>query len=101
VGDVLKGLYETSNANRILFLKTNLLSIKMEANERISNFVSRIKYLSDKLGDIGEKVSISDLVTITLKGLVQYYNVFISTLSARQNPPTFDELVVILLQEKY
>ena len=51
--DVLKGLYKTSNANRILFLKTQLLSIKMEANESISNFVSIIKDLSDKLGDIG------------------------------------------------
>jgi hypothetical protein len=80
----LKGLYETSNANRILFLKTKLLSIKMESNESISNFVSRIKDLSDKLGDISEKVSSSDLVTIALKGLVQDYKVLISTLLARQ-----------------
>jgi hypothetical protein len=43
--DTLKGLFETSNANRILFLKTKLLSIKMDANESISNFVSRIKDL--------------------------------------------------------
>jgi len=97
---VLKGLYETSNANQILFLKTNLLSIKMEENESISNFISRIKYLSDKLGDIGDKVSSYDLVTITLKGLVQDYKVFISTLSARPNPHTFDELTWILLQEE-
>ena len=85
--DVLKGLYETSNANQILFLKTRLLSIKMEANESIGNFVSIMKYLSDILGDIGEKVSSSDLVTISLKGLVQYYKVFMSALSARQTPP--------------
>jgi hypothetical protein len=98
--DVLKGLYETTNANQILFLKTKLLSIKMEANESISNFISPIKDLSDKLGDIGEKVSNSDLVTITLKGLVQDYQVFISSLSARPKPPTFDELTGILLQEE-
>jgi hypothetical protein len=55
--DVLKGLYETTNANQILFLKTKILSIKMEANESISNFISRIKDLSGKLDDIGEKVS--------------------------------------------
>lgn len=98
--DVLKGLFETSNANLILFLKTKLLSIKMESNESISNFVSRIKDLSDKLGDIGEKVFSSDLVTVSLKGLVQDYKVFISALSARQTPPTFDELAGILLQEE-
>jgi hypothetical protein len=72
----------------------------MEANESISNFVSRIKDLSDKLGDIGEIVFSSDLVTVALKGLVQDYKVFISALSARQTPPTFDELVGILLQEE-
>ena len=72
----------------------------MEANESISNFVSIIKDLSDKLDDIGEKVSSSDLVTVALKGLVQDYKVFISALSARQTPPTFDELAGILLQVK-
>ena len=43
----------------------------------------------------------TDLVTITVKGLVQYYKLFISSLSARENPPTFDELQFtgILLQE--
>ena len=35
------------------------------------NFVSRIKDLSNKLGDIGEKVSSSDLVIVALKGSVQ------------------------------
>ena len=67
---VLKGLYETTNANGILFLKIKLLSIKMEASESLINFISCIKDLSDKLGDIGEKVSSIDLVTVTLKGLV-------------------------------
>jgi len=100
VWNVLKGFYETSTTNQILFLKTKLLSIKMEANENISNFVSRIKDLSDKLGDIGENVSGNDLLIIALNGLVQDYKVFISTLSSRPTPPTFDELAGILLQEE-
>ena len=90
--DMLKGLYETKNTNRILFLKTKLLSIKMEANENIRNFISRVKDLSDKLGDIGEKVSSTDLVTITLNGLVQDCQFFISSLLVTQKPHTFDEL---------
>lgn len=72
----------------------------MEASENISNFISRVKDLSDKLGDIGEKVSITDLVTITLNGLVQDYQIFVSSLSTRDKPPTFDELTGILLQEE-
>ena len=98
--DTLKGLYETTNTNRILFLKTKLLSLKIEANESISNFISRVKYLSDKLGDIGEKVSNTDLVTIILNGLVQDYQIFVSSLAAREKPPSFDELTRILLQEE-
>jgi len=65
--DMLKGLYETTNINRILFWRLSFLSLKMEANENISNFVSCVKDLRDKLGDIGVKVSSTDLVIITLK----------------------------------
>ena len=72
----------------------------MEADENISNFISRVKDLSDKLGDIGEKVSNTDLVTIILNGLVQDYQIFVSSLAAREKLPKFDELTEILLQEE-
>ena len=80
--NTLKGLYETSNSNRILFLKTKLLSIKMEEREEVNNYISRIKDLRDKLSDIGEKVSNSDLVTIKLKGMLAEYQMFTSSLVA-------------------
>ena len=88
--DTLKGLYQTTDANRVLFLKPKLLSIKMEANEEVRKFISCIKELSDKLGDIGEVVESSDLVTVTLKGLLLDYKVFISTLAARKKTPNFE-----------
>ena len=56
--------------------------------------------LSDKLGDIGEKVSNTDLVTIVLNGLVKDYQIYVSSLAAREKPPSFDELTGILLQEE-
>ena len=34
----IKTLYETSNKNCILFLKTKLLGIKMDGNESVSSF---------------------------------------------------------------
>ena len=94
--DKLKGLYETSDSNRILFLKTKLLSIKMDVNETMNTYLSHIKYFGDNVGDIGEEVSSTDLVFITLKGLLPGYKVFISSLAARQTPPTFTELSEIL-----
>jgi hypothetical protein len=65
----LKALYETSNTNRILFLKTKLLGIKMDGNESVSSFLGHIKEVKDKLVNIGETVSNTDLVTITLRFL--------------------------------
>jgi hypothetical protein len=96
----LKDLYETSNTNRILFLKTKFLGIKMDGNESVSSFLDRIKEVKDKLGNIGETVSSTDLVTITLNGMLEDYQMFITGLAAREKPPTFEELTGILLQEE-
>jgi hypothetical protein len=98
--ETLKSLYESTNTNRVLFLKSKHLSIKMEENENISNFLSRIKYLKDKLGDIGEKIYRTHLVTVTLNGMLDEYQMFITGLAAREKDPTFDELTGILLQEE-
>jgi hypothetical protein len=96
----LKALYETSNTNHILFLKTKLLGIKMDGNESVSSFLGRIKEVKDKLVNIGETVSNTDLVTITLNGMLEDYQMFITGLAAREKPPTFEELTGILLQEE-
>jgi hypothetical protein len=96
----LKSLYETSNTNHILFLKNKLLGIKMDGNEFVSSFLGRIKEMKDKLVNIRETVSNTDLLTITLNGMLEDYHMFIIGLAAREKPPTFEELTGILLQEK-
>ena len=96
----LKFLYETSKTNRIVFLKTKLLGIKMDGNESVSSFLGRIKEVKDKLVNIGEIVSNTDLVTITLNGLLEDYHMFITGLAAREKSPTFEEMTGILLQEE-
>jgi hypothetical protein len=72
----------------------------MEENENISNFLSRIKEMKDKLGDIGEKISSTNLVTVTLNGMLDEYQIFITSLVAREKAPSFDDLIGILLQEE-
>jgi hypothetical protein len=64
----------------------------MEVNESVSDFISRIKDIKDKLGNIGEKVSNTDLVTITLNGILEEYQMFITGLATREKDPTFEEL---------
>ena len=62
--------------------------------------VSCIKDLCDQLSAIGDTVSKTDMVTITLKGLIRDYHVLISNLGGGAVPPTFNELTGILLQEE-
>ena len=52
----------------------------MVANENITTYVSCIKDLCDQLSAIGDTVSKTDMVTITLKGLIRDYHVFISSI---------------------
>jgi hypothetical protein len=93
----LKDLYQNNNTNHILFLKSKLLSIKMDINESINTFFGRIKEMKDKLGDIREKVSNTNLVTIALNGMLEDYQMFITGLVVREKAPTFEELTAIFL----
>lgn len=93
----IKNLYKTQNTNCILSLKGKLFTMRMEETESAAGFIVRVKDLKDRLGDIREKVSQSDLVTITLNGMKDEYQMFIIGLAAREKPPTFEELTVILL----
>ena len=72
----------------------------MDVNETMNKYLSRIKDFRDNMGDIGEEVSSTDLVSITLKGLFLDCKVFISALAARHTPPTFTEPDGILIQEE-
>ena len=55
----------------------------MDVNETMNKYLSRIKHFRDNLGDIGEEVSSTNLVSITLKCLFPDYKIFNSTLVAR------------------
>ena len=45
-------------------------------------------------------MSNTDLVTMTLNGMLDEYQMFITGLLAREKAPTFDELACILMQEE-
>jgi hypothetical protein len=57
----------------------------MDGNESVSSFLGRIKEVKDKLGNIGETVSSTDLVTITLNGMLEDYHMFITGLLQWRN----------------
>lgn len=65
---------------------------------RISSPMFQKLRICDQLNAISDKVSNTDMVTITLKGLIKDNRYFVSSLGGRTMPPTFIELTGILLQ---
>lgn len=68
--------------------------------ETATTFVARIKDVKDGLGAIGETMSDSDLVSITLSRMHDEFQMFVTGLAAREKAPTFEDLTGILLQEE-
>jgi len=69
----------------------------MEENESINDLISRVKDVKDKLGNIGETISSTDLVTITLNDMLEEYHMFIMELASREKAPSFEDLVGIIM----
>ena len=71
--------------------------MRMEENGSVVGFIARVKDLKARLGDIGEKVSDSDLVIINLNGMIDEYQIFITVLYAWDKAPAFEDLTRIWL----
>ena len=97
---ILKELYEIRNSNRLMFLKSKIMSLKMEENETIASFLARIKDLKTKLSDIGHTMDNTNLVTITMNGVTDDYQMFITGINPREKIPHFEALTGILIEEE-
>lgn len=97
---IWKDLYEIRNKNHLLFLKSKILSLKMEENETVSAFIARIKDLKKKLVDIGHTVEDTELVTIPMNGVTNDYQMFITGINAGEKILKFEEPTGILMQEE-
>eukprot|EP00253_Pinus_taeda_P004307 PITA_04307 len=96
----IKNLYETHNTNRVLALKSKLFSMRMDERESATAFVARIKDVKDGLGAIGVAVVDEDLVAITVNGMRDDFQTFITGVLVREKAPSFDDLTAILQQEE-
>ena len=67
--DTLANLYEKKAPTQRRALKKQLRSLKMEKDETVANFFSRIAQIRDQLLAIGNKVEDDDLVQTVFDGL--------------------------------
>jgi hypothetical protein len=76
--DALQNLFEAKNENRKMASKAKLQDTKMGNEESVSSYLTRVAQVKDELVAVGEVISDSELVRITLKGFTKEWEVFVN-----------------------
>jgi hypothetical protein len=75
--EALKNLYEAKNEKCKMTLKDKMHSIKMAMGESVVPYLTRLAQVKDELAVVGEVISDSKLVRITLRGFTKDLEVFV------------------------
>ncbi|XXG59573.1 hypothetical protein AAC387_Pa04g1633 [Persea americana] len=95
----LESRFASLSRSHIIQLKTQLQNIK-KGSQSISDYLHRIKHLSDSLAVVSSPVDADDLVLYTLNGLPVEYNSFKTSICTRSSAISIEELHVPLLVEE-
>lgn len=98
--DSLNQVYQTASISTILNLKTQLMNTKKDGLT-ITEYLDRLKTIFDKFVAIGEPLSYRDKLIHTFRGLGPDYNAIVSSLSARPDRPSMDEIHNLLINHEY
>ena len=90
--DALANLYEKKAPTPRRALKKQLHSLKMEKDETIATFFSKISQIRDQLMAIGDKVEYDDLVQTVFDGLPASWETFLASVNGREFQPNFKSL---------
>ena len=90
--DSLKKLFECDNVSRLIALRIQLHSIKMNRSKSVASYFMRIADLRDQLGDNGEIVLDKELSTYVLRGIPDSWESFIQSVSGRSKMPKYDKM---------
>lgn len=93
-------LYETKAPSQNKLLKNQLRTLKIEKDESINPFFTKISQIKDQLLAIGIAVDDDDLVQIAIFGLPQSWETFLSSVNGRDVQPSFERLWHDCLQEE-
>jgi hypothetical protein len=88
----------TSRAN-VLNLKIELHNLK-KGSESVSSYLQKIKNTRDKLIAVGTLIDNEELLHIILKGLPREFGPFCSAIRTRNEPVSFEEIMVLLQTEE-
>jgi hypothetical protein len=88
----------TSRAN-VLNLKIELHNLK-KGSETVSSNLQKVKNTRDKLIVVGTLIDNEEMLHIILKGLPKEYGPFCSAIRTRNEPVSFEEIMVLLQTEE-
>jgi hypothetical protein len=98
--DALANLYEKKAPTQKRILKKQLRTLKMEKNDTVATFFSKISQTRDQLIAIGVPVEDDDLVQTTIDGLPAAWGVFLASVNGRETQPNFARLWHDCLEEE-
>lgn len=82
--------------SHIIQLKTQMQSVK-KGTQSITEYVQKIKHISDNLAEVSCSVDEEDLIIHTLNGLPPEYGPFKTSIRTCSHPISIEELHVLLL----
>ena len=90
--DSLVKLYETKATSQKRLLKSQLRSLKMERDESVNSFFTKISHLKDQLLAIGVSVDDDDLVQTLFDGIIYAWEAYLVVVNGREAEPSFERL---------
>jgi len=98
--DTLKNLYEAKNENRKMALRDKLHDVKMNKDDNVASYLTRVAQVIDELAAVGEVIPDLELVRIALKGFTNEWDVFVKCVVGREKLPDWSRLWDDFTQEE-
>jgi hypothetical protein len=98
--DTLFNLYEKKAPSQKRVLKNKLRTLKMEKDDTIASFFTKISQLRDQLLVIGITIDDDDLIQTVVDGLPPSWETFMVGINAREKQPDLERLWHDCLQEE-
>ena len=98
--DTLANLYERKAPNQKRVPKNKLRTLKMEKDEGVASFFTKISQVRDQLLAIGVTVDEDDLVQTVVDGLPRSWETFLFVVNGHEVQPYFKRLWHNFLQEE-
>ena len=98
--DALTKLFEGNNINRKMTLRNQLKNVKIQNEDTIQSYFTRVSQIKERLEAVDEEVENQDILMTTLNGLPRSWDSFIQGICARKKLFKFIRLGKNALKKK-